>query len=139
MSMNIHMLLTLGLVLLSVGLAVQASIFAIQNNMLKEKQLGRFFRYLPPLQTMEKRLYKLLWGGFWLLSILILTSMYSFWSELGIRLVWLKLVFVIMIWGLFLTLLCMRKSQIWRRQLILLILLSGGVLVSLYATSFLFV
>lgn len=54
--------------------ALQALLLAAQERALKHRHLSGVLNVLPPLQTMERMLFELLWAGFLLLSLAILTG-----------------------------------------------------------------
>ena len=136
MRVNIHYFLTILVFVLSVIMALQAVVYARQNKSIKGRQFNRFFQSLPPLQTMEKRLYQILWYGFWLLSILIVTSLVSFWPEFAGRVIWMKFIVVCMVWSTFALSLCVRNNYRWHKSGLLAILMSGSLLISLCIISF---
>lgn len=71
---SIHILLSLLAYSLLTIATMQALLLAYQNHQLRNKHIGGMVRLLPPLQTMEALLFELLWVGFTLLSISILTG-----------------------------------------------------------------
>jgi len=62
--------------LLSLALA-QALLLRAQDQSLKQKHAGGFFSMLPPIQTMEKILFQLVYAGFTLLSITLVSGALS--------------------------------------------------------------
>ncbi len=54
--------------------AIQAILLAIQNQHLRNKHPGGFIRALPPLETMESMLFRLIAIGYLFLSISLLTA-----------------------------------------------------------------
>lgn len=54
--------------------ALQAMVLAVQERELKHRHRNSMLNALPPLQTMETMLFELLWVGFALLSLAILTG-----------------------------------------------------------------
>lgn len=69
-----HILLSLLAYSLLTIATMQALLLAYQNHKLRIKQLDGLIRILPPLQTMEALLFELLWVGFTVLSISIVTG-----------------------------------------------------------------
>lgn len=57
---------------------IQAFALGLQNNMLKNKQFQGFMRVIPPLQTMEKLLFQILWAGVILLTLSIVSGFLFF-------------------------------------------------------------
>jgi len=62
--------------LLSLALA-QALLLRAQDQSLKQKNAGGFFSMLPPIQTMEQILFQLVYAGFALLSITLVSGALS--------------------------------------------------------------
>lgn len=56
--------------------ALQAIVTAIQNHIIKQHPLQPYpiFRHLPPVETMQNWLFKILWVGFILLSLSFVTA-----------------------------------------------------------------
>ena len=54
--------------------AFQAVLLHLQNNALKNNIAGSLLNSLPPLQTMERLLFEMLWTGFCLLTAALLTG-----------------------------------------------------------------
>lgn len=54
--------------------ALQAIVLALQERELKHRRFGGMLNALPPLQTMETMLFELLWVGFALLSLSIVSG-----------------------------------------------------------------
>ena len=55
--------------------AFQAVLLQLQNNALKNNIGGGFLNSLPPLQTMERLLFEMLWTGFILLSAALISGL----------------------------------------------------------------
>jgi ABC-type uncharacterized transport system permease subunit len=75
----------------------------------------RFLDLLPPLIRMERTLFRVLWGGFGLLTATLITG--AVFSENSVGVVWLlnhKTVFSVLSWVLFGTLLLGRHVWGWR-------------------------
>ena len=62
--------------LLSLALA-QALLLHFHDRALKQKRSGRFFRLFPPIQTMENILFQLIYPGFALLTLTLLSGAFS--------------------------------------------------------------
>jgi len=73
-----HILLsTLALILMSAA-GLQAMLLAMQNYYLKHHAAPRLLNKLPPLQSMEKFLFVLIFLGFFALSVVIVLSLIAF-------------------------------------------------------------
>lgn len=72
--LDIHILISIFAYSLLGIAAVQAVLFAIQDAHLRGKHPGGFIRALPPLQTMEDLLFQIIWAGFALLSLALLSG-----------------------------------------------------------------
>lgn len=86
--------------------AIQAILLGLQERSLKSRRFGTWLHVLPPLETMESLLYRLIVLGFILLSLLIISSILVFknvWSPpllpqiLLCLMAWL--IFAILLWG----------------------------------------
>ncbi len=73
-----HILLTVLLVGVICVAGLQALVLRWQQSMLKQKKECVWFSRLPALETMERLLFQLLWVGFALLSVVLLTSLVSY-------------------------------------------------------------
>ncbi len=74
LGLDLHILLSmLAYSVLSIA-AFQAILLAIQDKHLREKHPGGFVRALPPLQAMEKLLFRLIGAGFVLLTFALLVG-----------------------------------------------------------------
>ncbi len=58
--------------------SMQAILLAIQDRQLRKKQTRGIIQFLPPLQTMESLLFKIIWLGFILLSLVLITAFLFF-------------------------------------------------------------
>ncbi|WP_414729703.1 inner membrane protein YpjD [Zhongshania aliphaticivorans] len=93
--------------------AVQAIVLALQNRMLRDHRLKGLPSILPPLQTMEAMLFELIWAGFVLLSLAIITGAVYVDDILAQHLLH-KTVFSVLSWVLLAILLCGRAALGWR-------------------------
>lgn len=93
--------------------AVQAVLFAIQDTHLRDKHPGGFIRALPPLQTMEDLLFQLIWAGFALLSLALLSGA-LFLENIFSQHLAHKTILSILAWIVFATLLWGRWRFGWR-------------------------
>ena len=69
-----HIVVSLSAYSLFALASVQALLLAIQNHQLKQRHMGGLISVLPPLQTMERLLFELLFAGQLLLSLGILSG-----------------------------------------------------------------
>jgi len=58
--------------------ALQAVFLAVQGHILHDKHRLTLIRRLPPLETMERFLFQLIWLGFALLTCIVFTSLLFF-------------------------------------------------------------
>jgi ABC-type uncharacterized transport system permease subunit len=119
-----HILLSiLAYSVLSIG-ALQAVLLAVQEKHLREKRPGGFIRALPPLQTMETLLFRMIGAGFILLS-LALVSGALFVQDLFAQHLVHKTVLSIVAWAVFAILLWGRQRFGWRGRTAIRWTLSG--------------
>ena len=93
--------------------ALQATLLHIQNGLLRNKRRTAMINILPPLQTMENLLFKIIWLGFILLSASLGTA-FLFLDDLFIISRLQKIVFSFLAWGLFATLIYGHHRAGWR-------------------------
>ncbi len=93
--------------------ALQALVLAAQERALKQRHVAGVINVLPPLQTMEQMLFELLWVGFALLSLAILTGAIYVDNLFAQHLVH-KTVFSIASWCIFAGLLWGHRQLGWR-------------------------
>ncbi len=93
--------------------AFQAVLLHRQDHALKRNISGRFLNSLPPLQTMERLLFEMLWTGFILLSAALVIGFIYVDDIFGQHLVH-KSVLSLVSWAIFATLLCGRIFWGWR-------------------------
>ena len=84
-----------------------------QTSALKHNIGGRFLNSLPPLQTMERLLFEMLWTGFILLSASLITG-FVFAQDIITQHLVHKSFFAIISWGIFAILLFGRYAWGWR-------------------------
>lgn len=127
LSMLAYGLLTLG--------AVQAVILALQHSQLRRRPPGPLMSALPPLETMEALLFRLIIAGFILLSLAIATGA-LFIDHLFAQHLAHKTILSLLAWLVFAVLLWGRRQFGWRGQTAMRGALSGyGVLVLAYFGS----
>jgi len=93
--------------------ALQSILLALEEKLLRQKRLVQFITVLPPLETMEHILFQMIWLGFALLSLVLLTSLTFFHDILSIQ-VLQKTVLTLIAWVVFLGLLFGRYYFGWR-------------------------
>jgi ABC-type uncharacterized transport system permease subunit len=108
-----HILLSIICYSLITLASVQAVALAAQDYLLKRHTFGGIFRYLPPLQTMEKLLFEMTWIGFVLLTLSIVSGFLFLENMFAQHLVH-KTLFSILAWIIFAILLYGRHTRGWR-------------------------
>ncbi|WP_461520394.1 cytochrome C assembly family protein [Porticoccus sp.] len=93
--------------------AVQAILLALQNWRLRHKRLGNWLQVVPPLQTMEALLFEVLWAGFILLTLSLITG-FLFFEDFFAQHLAHKSVFSICSWLFYAILLWGRHVKGWR-------------------------
>ncbi|MDX1593749.1 MAG: cytochrome c biogenesis protein CcsA [Gammaproteobacteria bacterium] len=93
--------------------AFQAVLLAVQDHHLHSRQPGGMIRALPPLQTMEQLLFRMIVVGFVLLSVSLLSGL-LFVEDLFAQHLIHKTVLSIVAWGVFSVLLWGRWKLGWR-------------------------
>ncbi len=92
---------------------LQALFIAYQNHQLKNKQALNRLQSLPPLQTMEILLFEMLWAGYALLTLSIISGI-VFLEDLFAQHVAHKTTFTLCAWLIYSTLLWGRHQLGWR-------------------------
>ena len=115
--------------LLSIA-AVQAILLYLQDRHLHNKQPGGFVRALPPLESMEKLLFKLIVLGFFVLSISLASGMLYLQDMFAQHLVH-KTILSIFAWIVFAVLLVGRWQFGWRGRVAIRWVLTGFLLLML--------
>lgn len=108
-----HVLLSLLTFVVLLTAAFQALLLGVGEFLLKRKRTHLIANRLPPLQTMEGCLFKLVWLGFILLSLVFITSLVfldGIWSASLVE----KTVLTLITWSVFLVLLLGRHFYGWR-------------------------
>lgn len=117
---------------------LQAMLLAIQDKRLHAKQATGIIAKLPPLQTMETLLFRIVGLGFVLLTLLIASSLYFFHAQMTFA-VLQKIILALTAWVVFGLLLAGRHWFGWRgRKAIYGTLLGVTVLLIIYFGSLLF-
>ena len=109
----IHVLWSLLAVSAVCATMLQSVLFALQQWLLRRKQIVAVLQVLPPLQTMETFLYQLIWISVVLLSIVIATSLWFFGTLFTLQL-WTKSLLVLLSWAVLVGLLIGRYAFGWR-------------------------
>lgn len=126
----IHILLsTIAFSLLCIC-GLQAFFLAIQEYLLRHKRAAGFIQLLPPLQQMEKFLFQMITAGFIFLTILLVTSFWSF-GYTAITDFWQKTLLSLFAWIIFAILLMGHRYAGWRSWLVIRYTLGGVFLVML--------
>lgn len=106
---------------------VQALVLYIQEKQLKMHHLNGIIQRLPPLQTMEKMLFELIWIGMVLLSLSIISGI-IFIDDIFAQHLSHKTVFSVLAWLIFAVLLWGRHHQGWRSYTVIKWTIGGFVL-----------
>lgn len=93
--------------------SLQALALAAQEDLFKRHAFKGLFEYLPPLQTMEKLLFEMVWLGFILLTISIISG-FVFLDNMFAQHLAHKTLFSILAWVIFAILLYGRHARGWR-------------------------
>lgn len=137
LAFNLHVAIAIAAYVLLTLAAVLAATLWIAEKRLHQKPSSRFAQSLPPLLSLEKQLFYLLWVGFGALSITLISGA-VFSEELFGRPLVLshKVIFSSIAWLVFATLLIGRIRHGWRGKLAIKWTLTGfGFLVLAYAGS----
>lgn len=133
--LQLHILLSmLAYGLLTLG-AVQAAVLALQHRQLRRRPGNGIVAVLPPLETMETLLFRLIMAGFFLLSLAIATGA-LFIDNLFAQHLTHKTILSLLAWLVFAVLLWGRRRYGWRGRVAVRGALGGyGVLVLAYFGS----
>jgi ABC-type uncharacterized transport system permease subunit len=110
---GIHILVSILSYSLMTIAAFQSLLLALQNWRLRHKHLGSFLQSIPPLQTMEALLFEVLWAGFGLLTLSLITG-FLFFEDFFAQHLAHKTVFSLIAWVVFAILLWGRHVKGWR-------------------------
>lgn len=128
--LDAHILISvLAYSLLSIA-AMQAILLAIQDHHLRNRHPGGFIRALPPLQTMEILLFRMIGIGFVMLSLALLSGI-IFLKDIFAQHLAHKTILSIIAWLVFAVLLWGRQRYGWRGRIAIRYTLSGFVLLML--------
>lgn len=119
-------IIALGILVLA---AVQALITAIQNHVIKVHPLQTYpiLRSLPPVETMQAILFKILWAGFIVLSLSFLGA-FLYIPDVWQHIQFSKLLLSILAWGLFATLLYGYHRSGWSSDMVTIRTIIGVLL-----------
>lgn len=93
--------------------AFQAILVITQDRQLKHKHMTRLVRVLPPLQTLDKLLFEMVWAGFLLLTAAIISG-FMYLDDMFAQHLAHKTVLTLLAWFIFLGLLFGRFKFGWR-------------------------
>lgn len=104
--LDIHILLSIASYSLLAVAAVQAVLLAVQDHHLRNRKPGGFIRALPPLETMENLLFRMIGIGYVLLSLSLISGVHFFENIFAhdkihktILSIAAWLVFAVLLWG----------------------------------------
>lgn len=129
-SLSVHILLSILVLGISCIAAVQAMVLTTQEHFLRHKKSNNVIQLLPPLESMENWLFQILILGFILLSILLITSVCTFFPVLFTQFL-AKTLVSIFAWIMFAVLLLGRYKFGWRGKVAIRWTFSGVFLVML--------
>lgn len=120
--------------------ALQALLLLVKEYRLKHKAAGTVIHYLPPLDEMESSLFQIIFLGFFLLTLMLVTSVFLFYPSVFHR-VFLLSLFIItaLAWLIFALLLLGRYYFGWRGKLAIYLTISGVWLVVFVYLAVLFI
>lgn len=110
--------------------AVQAMLLAVQDYHLRNRHPGGFIRALPPLQVMESLLFQMIWLGFVLLCISLLTGL-LFLEDIFAQHLVHKTALSLASWGVFGVLLWGRHRFGWRGRIAIRWTLAGLIVLAI--------
>lgn len=108
-----HLVLSIAAYSLMMIAALQAVMLSLQEHALKDHQLRRMIKFLPPLQAMEALLFQVLIVGFALLSAAILSG-FVFLEDMFAQHLAHKTILSIIAWVVFAILIYGRLARGWR-------------------------
>lgn len=108
--------------------AFQGLLLSIQESMLRHQYAGGIINQLPPLETMENLLFQIIWLGFALLTIVLMTSFYFFYELFASPALQHKTILALIAWIIFAVLLGGRYFFGWRGRKVTYYTLSGVLL-----------
>jgi ABC-type uncharacterized transport system permease subunit len=134
-SVGLHVTLSTFAFIIFCAAALQACLLACQDYFLRYKRTSNLIKRLPPLETMELFLFRLVAIGFMLLTLVIVTS-FLFFNQLWLSPLLQKTLVSLFAWSVFAILLLGRHYLGWRgRQAIRWTLLGVLLVVVVYFSS----
>jgi ABC-type uncharacterized transport system permease subunit len=131
----IHILSAISAFAVVCAAALQALLLATQNYLLRHQHVGHLMSGLPPLEVMERLLFQIIWVGFFLLTWVLLSSLYAF-DHLLLPPLLQKMMLTFASWSVFAVLLCGRHFLGWRGKKIIYGTLMGFfLLIGIYLGS----
>jgi len=127
-----HILLSLAALSLAGLTACQAILFNLQRLSLKNNKIGTWTDILPPLDTMERQLFSLIWLSFFTLTIALVSAIYNI-NMAELRQYSGKIALSICAWLSFATIIIMHYYKGWRgRKAVLYSVMSSFILATAY-------
>lgn len=114
--LDLHILLSIASYSLLAVAAVQAVLLAVQDHQLRNHRPGGFIRALPPLETMEKLLFRMIGIGYVLLSLSLVSGVH-FLEDIFAQHKVHKTILSIAAWAVFAVLLWGRWRFGWRGRI----------------------
>ncbi len=130
LGLDIHIIFSIAAYSLLSIASLQAIIFAIQDHFLKIKHPVTTMRIFPPMQIMEDLLVQLLWIGFFLLSLALVTGL-MFVHDVFAQHLSHKTLLTILAWFFYGIVLFGRWSRGWRGKILVRWTLVGFALLAL--------
>ncbi|HEY0719735.1 MAG TPA: cytochrome c biogenesis protein CcsA [Gammaproteobacteria bacterium] len=128
--LDIHILLSIISYSLLAVAAVQAILLAVQDHHLRNRRPGGFIRALPPLETMEKLLFRMIGIGYVLLSLSLVSGVH-FLEDIFAQHKVHKTTLSIVAWAVFAVLLWGRWRSGWRGRVAIRWTLAGFAILML--------
>ncbi|MDH5649861.1 MAG: cytochrome c biogenesis protein CcsA [Gammaproteobacteria bacterium] len=118
---------------------VQSMLLLVQESRLHHKQAGRMIRALPPIETMESLMVGMVWIGFILLTITVITGIFFSEETFGQPLKFTHHIFLsLLAWIVYTLFLFGRWRFGWRGRKAVIWVMSAGILLALayFGTKF---
>jgi ABC-type uncharacterized transport system permease subunit len=128
--LDIHILLSIASYSVLAIAAVQSLLLALQDHQLRNRKPGGFIRALPPLETMERLLFRMIGIGYLLLSLALISGAHYFEDIFAQHMVH-KTILSIAAWVVFAILLWGRWRFGWRGRIAIRWTLSGFAILML--------
>lgn len=126
--LQIHYFLAIVTLIVLMAAGLQALLLAWQERSLRKQINAPLLQNLPPLESMEKLLFRSLAIGFLLLTLLIVTGIYFFHNAVTVPLLQ-KIILAIIAWVIFAILLIGRYYLGWRGRKAIYGTLVGALLI----------